>query len=113
MNSNGTSEFKLPNGPIDDSFKISLFVNIVDDSNAVYKYSIQTPLTVQPNVALTDNLANKILSNNTDYLNGLKNSSVQYTTSFITSYASILDNQNSAANKVSYLIQNTVTLPFK
>lgn len=102
MNSNGISEFKLPNGPIDDSFKISLFVNIVDDSNAVYKYSILNPLIVQPNVALIDNLANKILLNNSDYLNELRNSSVQYTTSFITSFASILDNQNSATNKVLY-----------
>ena len=100
-NSNGTSKFQLPNGPIDDSYKISLFVYIIDNSNEFSKFSIPTQIIVQPNVALIDSLATKLLgANSNDYLNELKNASVQYTTTLITSLTSALDNQVAEANKV-------------
>lgn len=101
---NGTSTFQLPNGPIDDSYQISLFVNIIDDSDGVSKFSIQTQIIVKPNVALIDSLSTKLLStNNTAYLNELKNASVQYTTTFITSFTLTLDNQITESNKVLWL----------
>ena len=48
-NTLGISTFQLPIGPIGDSFKISLYVNIIDDTNVVTKYLNTSQVVVLKN----------------------------------------------------------------
>lgn len=48
-NTLGISTFQLPIGPIGNSFKISLYVNITDDTNVVTKYLNTSQVVVKKN----------------------------------------------------------------
>ena len=61
-NSLGQISLQLPQGPSADSFKIYLFVNVIDDTYGVTVYNITSPVTVTPNDALADSLAVSISS---------------------------------------------------
>ena len=65
-NSNGDLYIQLPQGPDYDSYKLYLFVNIIDDTYGVTVYNIVKPVTVMPNVNLANNLAASIASNDPD-----------------------------------------------
>jgi hypothetical protein len=63
---------QLPVGPSDDSFKLNLFVQIFDDSDAYATFYIPTPVKVELNTSLTDLIATDLLSVNSLVLNQLK-----------------------------------------
>ena len=62
-NSNGLLSIQLPEGPSSDSYRVYLFVNIVDDTYGTTVYNIPLPMTVFPNNNLADSLAQSISSN--------------------------------------------------
>ncbi len=62
-NSDGYLSIILPQGPDTDSFKLSLFVNIIDDTNGITVYNILKPVVVMPNDNLVENLVDSIASN--------------------------------------------------
>ena len=57
QNSNGNSAFQLPSGPESDSYQISLYVNVMDDSDGVTQYNVPMNAVVKPNNDLVNNLA--------------------------------------------------------
>ncbi len=62
-NSVGIASIQLPQGPESDSYKIYLFVNIIDDSTGTTVYLISTPVVVTPNDQLTDDLTTMLATN--------------------------------------------------
>ena len=53
----------MPQGPESDSYKIYLFVNVIDDSSGTTTYPISTPVVVTPNDKLADDLATILATN--------------------------------------------------
>ena len=53
----------MPQGPESDSYKIYLFVNVIDDSSGTTTYPISTPVVVTPNDKLADYLATMLATN--------------------------------------------------
>lgn len=103
-NTNGISSFQLPSGPQEDSYKISLFVQIIDDSDGITEHLILTPVIVKQNDQLVNNLANNLLNSNTNdtnMKNNLINGDLLTTSSFITSFVSILDDQKALNNSLN------------
>ena len=62
-NSNGNLNIQLPQGPAYDSYKLYLFVNIIDDTYGVTVYNLTQPVIVMPNNNLTNSLAASIATN--------------------------------------------------
>ena len=67
-NSNGRLEIELPQGAKSDSYKLYLFVNIIDDLGGTLVYYLKTPVIVGSNTGLKDSLSSEILGSdqNTD-----------------------------------------------
>lgn len=92
------ANFQLPSGPIEDSFKISLFVNIIDDSSDTTTYYISSSVTVKKNDMFFNKLTDNLINSDTA-VNELKNQSVSSISSFIISFTTTLDyHQNSSLN---------------
>ena len=53
----------MPQGPSEDSYKIYLYVNIIDDTDGTTVFHIRDPVTVMPNNELATSLANSIRGN--------------------------------------------------
>jgi hypothetical protein len=62
FDSQGSVYIQLPKGPSYDFFKLYLFVQIFDDSDAITVFSITTPVVVEVNSTLAENLALDVLS---------------------------------------------------
>ena len=62
-NSIGNIYTLLPEGPAEDSHKIYIIVNIIDDSNGKTEYKMANPITVWPNVEIASNLVDMVSSN--------------------------------------------------
>ena len=62
-NSIGNFYTLLPEGPVEDSYKIYIIVNILDDSNGKIEYKLANPITVWPNVAMASDLGDMVSSN--------------------------------------------------
>lgn len=60
-NSNGTLTVQLPLGPEYDSYRIYIFVHIIDDGNGRTIYNITKPVKVYPNKNLTTSIMQDIL----------------------------------------------------
>jgi hypothetical protein len=61
-NQNGILDIQLPQGPTTDSYRQYIFVNIIDDSNGIAVFTIDTPVVVTPNDALVSQLLDSLLS---------------------------------------------------
>ena len=62
-NSIGNFYTLLPEGPVEDSHKIYIIVNIIDDSNGKIEYKVTNPITVWPNYAMASNMGDMVNSN--------------------------------------------------
>jgi hypothetical protein len=62
-NKKGDLFIQLPQGPEYDSYKLYLFVNIIDDTYGTIVYNITQPVTVMPNDNLANDLAASISTN--------------------------------------------------
>lgn len=91
----------LPSGSSNNSYNVYLYVLIYDDTNGYYQYTLPISVISQPNNAFITTLTTQLLTDKT-LINNLKSASVQSTTSFVNSFATIIDNQGSsnAANRV-------------
>jgi hypothetical protein len=112
--SSGVSSFQLPNGPKDDSYKMQIYVEIIDDSDGLTQFRIQNNIIVQPNDQLINNLSNDLLnSTSSSLINNLKNGDLQSTTSFISSFTSMLDSSTSSNSPNSTNSTNNVVILIK
>ena len=89
---NGESTFQLPSGPQNYSYEINLYVIITDDSDGSIQYNISTPVVVQTDQALISQMSNNILNNNV-FIQSLGSNSLQSTASFINSFTSVFNSQ--------------------
>jgi hypothetical protein len=62
-NSDGILAVRLPQGPDYDSYRLYIYVNIIDESHGFTTYHITKPVQVYPNNALADNLLKTALTN--------------------------------------------------
>ncbi len=94
----------LPSGSSNYSYNVYLYVLIYDNTNGYYQYTLPISVISQPNNAFITTLTTQLLTDNT-LINNLKSASVQSTTSFVNSFATIIDNQGSStANQVIYFL---------
>ena len=111
QNSNGNSAFQLPSGPESDSYQISLYVNVMDDSDGVTQYNVPTNAVVKPNNDLVNNLAGSLVDSNSgaasnNLIQTLTKGSVQSAATFVNSFAVMLDAQTNTNLSNSVFILN-------
>ena len=100
-NSAGTIRLQFPQGPASDSYKISLIVRIIDDSNAVQTYNVSGQVQVLPNVAQTMEImesmvavANGDSSSLNTFMQELSSQNLQTTAQNIMSFTSVLNDMS-------------------
>ena len=106
-NTNGTIRLQLPQGPSHDSFKISIIVRIIDDSNAVQIYNMPGQVQVLPNVAQTVSIMDSMIavangdstSLNT-FMQELMSQNIQTTAKNIMSFTSVLNDMSMNVRKM-------------
>ena len=98
FNENGYVRVQLPAGPQDDSYKIYLFVRIIDDLGGVTEYKLGSPIVVEPDFVFVTSYLNDMLDNkNTKtFIKQLFTGNLQQTTQNIISYASNLNQINTS-----------------
>lgn len=106
---NGEATLQLPNGPQSDSYKISLIVDITDNSDGTTQYNISTPVTVLPNYALISSLSAEIL-NNGNLIQTLGSGSLQSAICFINSFINVLNNQQTNVRKMHIFLLTLLRL---
>jgi len=62
FNSIGQLSTQLPQGPASDSYKLYLFVNIIDDTQGTTVYNLATAITCMPNTTQTMAISQAILN---------------------------------------------------
>jgi len=97
----GEATFQLPPGLESNSYNLSLYVNIIDESDGNTQYNIADQVRVEPNNASINSLSQNILDGSSWLISRLKNGSLQSVVSFINSFAFML---NSRSSNVGLLI---------
>ena len=102
FNSNGILLTQLPLGSIYDSYKLSIYVQILDNDNGIAYYTIPTQVTVDADVAATQSIFAAITGSNTNspVLTSLYSGSSQASIQNILSLSSVL-NTMSLTDKAS------------
>lgn len=104
-NPEGMISVQLPQGPDYDSFKIYLFVNIIDDSGGITVYKLLNPVYVYPNEEATYRVVNEILENNPRSLivTNLNSGNLKTVTNFVSILSTQINMQNmiAAANSTN------------
>jgi hypothetical protein len=105
-NSQGTLSIQLPQGPETDSYKIYLYVNVIDDSLGITVFNITNPIQVMPNQNLADNLLADFLSNDpsSPFLSNLQSGNLNTISKTIIGIATVFNIENSVN-----LIENNMT----
>ena len=100
-NSDGYLSIILPQGPDTDAFKLSLFVNIIDDTNGITVYNILKPVVVLPNDNLVENLVDSIASNdeNNQFIIEVNSGNLNLVSKNIIALTSIFNAQSSLSTK--------------
>ena len=93
FNTNGYERVLLPAGPQDDSYKVYVFVRVIDDLGGVAEYKISSPIIVEPNfyaanAYLSDMLNNK---NTKTFIKQLFTGNLQQTAQNVISFATNLN----------------------
>lgn len=97
------SSQNLPIGPSTDSYRLYLYVNIMDNDNGVTTYNITTPIQVQPDTSTLSNIMQE-LSNPTStgtITNILASGNSQVATTVLLSVSSLLNSASSSSNSSS------------
>ena len=101
---------KLPQGPAYDSYKLYLFVNIIDDTYGVTVFNITRPVIVMPNFNLADSLTSSITTNdpNSPFLRDLNSGNLNLVAKNVIALSSVFNIQSlsSATNKNSSQADN-------
>ena len=110
-NNNGAIRLQLPQGPASDSYKISITVKIIDDSNGVQTYNIPGKVQVLPNVAQTQSImdsmvavANGVSTSLNTFMQELASQNVQMTAQNIISFTSVLNDMSK--NVIIYFLKD-------
>jgi hypothetical protein len=95
FNPDGILQTQLPQGPVFDSYNVSLFVQIIDDDDAIAVYNIPIPVTVRPQEAYISQIEDEIISGNgqSDFYNFLVSDDLQICSRSIISFTSMLNFQ--------------------
>ena len=101
---------KLPQGPAYDSYKLYLFVNIIDDTYGVTVFNITRPVIVMPNFNLADSLTSSITTNdpNSPFLRDLNSGNLNLVAKNVIALSSVFNIQSlsSATSKNSSQADN-------
>jgi len=103
---------QLPQGPEYDSYRIYLFVNIIDDSGGITVYKLVNPIYVYPNKEATDQVINEILDNNPRSLivTNLNSGNLKTVTNFVSVLSTQINMQNMITPSSSVNQSNNDTL---
>jgi hypothetical protein len=101
----GEVTFQLPPGIESNSYNLSLYVNISDESDGFTQYNISDQVRVEPNNTWIDNLSQNILDSSSWLISFLKNGSFQSVVSFMNSFAFMLNSQSSNVSLLIKLIK--------
>lgn len=110
----GTLRIQLPQGPSDDSYKISIVVYVIDDANGQTVYKLNQQVQVCPNVSQTMNLICDMINMSTSasaaatassranaFMQQMMSENMQVTAQNVMTFTSVL---NDMSTNVSYII---------
>lgn len=107
FDSKGNTVLQLNSGPDEDSYKIYLSVNIIDDFGGFTTFNITDPTTVFPNKQLENDLFSQINSNNKSsvIIQQIQSGNIKYSKNLL-SIAKILNRigQNNTDSNVKFVI---------
>jgi hypothetical protein len=100
----------LPIGPSTDSYRLYLYVNIIDNDNGVTTYNISTPIQVQPDTSTITNLIQELSnpSSTGTISNILASGNSQVATTVLLSVSSLLNSASSSSNASSNDVINII-----
>ena len=100
----------LPIGPSTDSYRLYLYVNIIDNDNGVTTYNISTPIQVQPDTSTITNLIQELSnpSSTGTISNILASGNSQVATTVLLSVSSLLNSASSSSNTSSNDVINII-----
>lgn len=95
-NRNGDLFIQLPQGPVYDSYKLYLFVNIIDDTYGTVVYNIARPVTVMPD----NNFASFITTNdpNSPFFQDLNSGNLNIVAKNVIALSSVFNIQSLSAS---------------
>ena len=95
FNPDGALLTQLPQGPEFDSYNVSLFVQIIDDADAIAVYYIPIPVTVQPKNDYIALIEDEVISGNgqSEFYGYLVSDDLQVCARSIISFTSMLNFQ--------------------
>ncbi|CAF0988120.1 unnamed protein product, partial [Brachionus calyciflorus] len=99
-NQNGTLITKLPQGLKENSYKLFVFVQVIDDSDGITIYEIPQIITVELMSGFLNDFSNQILNNpeQSNFLNDIKNGNLQDSSSSLISINSLINNEENSSN---------------
>lgn len=99
-NDNGILNIQLPQGSKLNEFKLSLFVQVIDDADAITVFEIPGYLTVEPKEGITEGFAVELLNDQADsgFVKDLLSGDLQLAAKNIICYTSILNGQDDSSN---------------
>jgi hypothetical protein len=102
-NQNGILDIQLPQGPTTDSYRQYIFVNIIDDSNGITVFTIETPVVVTPNDALVTQLLDSLSSSDmsSQFMLNLNSGNLNLITKNIIGLSSVLNAQQMTSTSTS------------
>ena len=103
-NSNGVIQLQLPQGSESNSYKISLFVNIIDDTQGIAVYKLNDLVQVWPNYQYTSSNIYESITNNGQsslVLTQLNSGNLDLVAKNAISMSSVLNSQSSLSNDTS------------
>ncbi len=91
-NFKGATEFQLPHGPREDGYRISIYVDIYDDSDGKTRYYFEEAVIVTPDQEKLNRLIEEFIDpNNTEFIDSFKNATIKSTSAFILSLTAMVN----------------------
>lgn len=102
-NTNGQINVQLPQGPQIDSYKIYLSVNIIDDTHGLTTFTLNSPVIVIPNDALTLSLTQSMLNNDqsNQMIKDMNSNNLNIIASNAIALSTVLNAQNETTNETN------------
>jgi hypothetical protein len=95
---NGSVNIQLPAGPIYDSYKLYIFVQIYDDFGAIAVYNISNSITVRINASLTESIVKNILSPVSSVVSSIIASDLKSSANQILTIVSMINQNHATVN---------------
>jgi hypothetical protein len=110
-NSDGILQTQLPQGAFYDSFRLYLFINIIDDSGGITTYAISAPIFVYPNPDLNSKMYNELTANDprSTAVVTLNSGNLKDVATFITVFSIELNYQATNTNSSNGTKNGTIT----